>query len=857
MIPGSAPTKKWFSRNATLPLKGKTRGVEWCKNKWMKQRLPSPFLTIIWLMIALSFVTASGAVEATKPARKPQPPVDPGKPQIFELEPRGIQRGVPARIKIVGTNLIGLSELKILNPKMAGELLEEPPATTNEVWIALTAPTNLARGSYEISVKNTNAESGPLKVFVDDLPQAYESGSKSPKGATPLLHWPVSFWGVLNPAGDSDEVEFDAQSGVSLVLEIAAKSLGSKAETMLALFDHNGALLASNNGLDGGDPLLNFKIPATGRYRVRIADRTDAGSKEHFYRLSIGTFPVVVGCFPLGLPLNHESTVELIGFNLPHESRLNLKPATLGEMDLPVDAEKFRLRHPIKIIVTEGPELMEIEPNNLPSQAMKIPVPAVVNGRIWNTDSQSKARSSGSNPKSEAPELDVDLFRFEAKAGQALVIETDAARRGSPMDTKIEILHQDGRPVERVLLQAVRDSHVTFRGIDSVTDDLRVENWQEMELNQYLYMQGEVSKIYRMPQGPDSGFQFYNNQGKRLDYFGTSPVAHALDEPAYIVEAHPPGTRLLPNGLPAFTIYYANDDDPDRKLGTDSRLLFNPPADGSYLVRVTDTRSHSGDRFAYRLIVREARPDFKVTFEGENPTINAGSGREFLVRAERFDGFDDDIRVDFSGLPAGFAISTPVTIQAGHLHARGTLNAAIDALQSAGTNLPPIKVTATAILNGHSVTKEVNSPGKIKLAEKPKLFVSLEPYDERETNYVDRAIADKPLEITIAPGQSVPAWLKIKRNGHDDLVTFSVSGLPHGVIVDNIGLNGVLIPKDQNERQIFLTAAKWVPDVDRLCFAQANQADNQTSLPVMLHVRKDHGEAASNAASQNRPPGSH
>ena len=71
-----------------------------------------------------------------------------------------------------------------------------------------------------------------------------------------------------------------------------------------------------------------------------------------------------------------------------------------------------------------------------------------------------------------------------------------------------------------------------------------------------------------------------------------------------------------------------------------------------------------------------------------------------------------------------------------------------------------------------------------------------------------------------------------------------MENLPHGVIVDNIGLNGVLIPKDKNERQIFLTAAKWVPEVDRLCFAQAKQAGDQTSLPVLIHVRRTAVQAA-------------
>jgi hypothetical protein len=429
------------------------------------------------------------------------------------------------------------------------------------------------------------------------------------------------------------------------------------------------------------------------------------------------------------------------------------------------------------------------------------------------------------------------------------VIETEASRRGSPIDTKIEILHSDGKPVERVLLQAVRDSHVTFRSIDSNTDELRVENWQEMELNQLFYLQGEVCKIVRMPQGPDSGFKFYSVEGKRRNYFDTNPFAHSLDEPAYIVEPHPPGTPLVPNGLPAFTVYYMNDDESDRKLGSDSRLLFTAPKDGTYFIRVTDARGHSGERFAYRLLLREANPDFKVTLTGTNPSVGRGAGTSFTASAERIDGFDGDIRVELSGLPPGLSVLSPLVIQAGHLEAKGTINAAADAPEPKESEATNTQVIAKGTINGRMVTREVNNFAKIKLADAPKILVSLEPYDEHATNFVQRAVTDPPLEITIAHGQSVPVWLKIQRKDHEELVTFSVESLPHGVIVDNIGLNGVLIPKGENARQIFLTAAKWVPEVDRLCFAQAKEAGTPTSLPVMLHVRK-----AGTHLSRSSPP---
>ena len=273
--------------------------------------------------------------------------------------------------------------------------------------------------------------------------------------------------------------------------DLAAKSIGSKASATLAIFNQQGALVAANNGFDDGDPLLRVEIPSNGRYRVRIAERTDGGSEEHFYRLSIGSFPVVVGCYPLAVQAKKESRLQLLGVNLPTGSEVTLNPKMSGEAPVPVDLEKFRLRKPLKVMATDEAELMETEPNDDPAHAMDIPVPALVNGRIWTASAQTNASvppAKQAVAASSASE-DRDLFRFHAEAGRPLVVEMDAARRGSPIDTKIEILHADGKPVERLLLQAVRDSHLTFKAIDSNTDDLRVENWQEMDLRQFMYLQ--------------------------------------------------------------------------------------------------------------------------------------------------------------------------------------------------------------------------------------------------------------------------------------------------------------------------------------------------------------------------------
>lgn len=745
--------------------------------------------------------------------------VPPPKPELTRVEPRGVQRGMATRIKLFGSNLVNLAELKVHNAKITGTLEKSSNASANEVWASLTPASDLPRGAYEVSVLSAGGESSRLKLQVDDLPQLTESTEP----ATRVAQLPASCWGVLNPMGDTDTFEFDARKNQTLIFDLNAKLLGSKADAVLTLTDAEGKVLASNNDFDNGDPFLAYTFTQDGTYRVRVNDLQLGASGDHFYRLSIGALPYVVGAHPIGVGTNGETRVALLGYNLPSAASVKVAPGKPGEMELPLDPEKYRSRRAFKLLVGSGTELVEKEPNNDPAQAQSIPAPASVSGRILAGHGAS----------------DSDLFRFPAQKGQTWIIETMAAQRGSPIDTKIEILHPDGKPVERLLLQAVRDSAITFRGIDSNTPDCRVENWEEMELNELLYLQGEVVKIFRMPQGPDSGFLFYTSAGKRRAYFDTNPTVHALDEPCYVVEPHPPGSKLASTGLPIFKLFYSNDDDGERKLGADSKLSFVAPTNGEYLVRVSDTRNFSGDRFVYRLVLREAKPDFKVTLAGANPSVPAGSGQSFTVSAERIDGFDGEIRIDITGLPPGFTVSTPLVIQAGHSEARGTLYASADAPETTTTNSIASKIVATARLNGKEVNHDVNNFGAIKLAAKPKLLVALEPSRTATTNNnTSRSAANEPLEITIAPGQTVPAWLKVQRNGHEDLITFTVDNLPHGIIVDNIGLNGVLIPKGQNEREIFLTAAKWVPEQDRLCFAIENQAGRQTSRPVILHVRK-------------------
>ncbi len=460
---------------------------------------------------------------------------------------------------------------------------------------------------------------------------------------------------------------------------------------------------------------------------------------------------------------------------------------------------------------------MEVEPNDTPTRATPL-APSTVYGVI-------------------ASPGDADLYRFRAAAGSEWVLTCVRETEGSgpaatPLDPLLEILRPDGSPVVRVQLQATRASVINFRPIDSFrSNDTRLDFWDEMELNEYLYMNGEVVKLYQAPKGPDSGFVFYESPANshRINYFGTSATAHALFEPVYTVAPHAPEEALPDNGLPVFEVPYANDDDPEREWGERGPVAVHRPAarlaagvgDGR-LPRAGPRRARRGraDVRLQTLVAGAGARLHRVRIAGKGLTPAAGSGTKFEVRLDRHDGWSGPVTVAFANLPEGFAIAGPLVIQAGHFDVSGVLRVAADAPQPTEEQWKAVAVTATGVVDGEERVQALGDLGKLAVGPTPKLTVRLEP---DAGSHVD---ADG--HLVIRPGETITANLVLDRQpgdaekSFDGEQKFDLFGLPHGVIVDNIGLSGVLIRQGETERQIFLSARDSVPPGVRPIFARSD-----------------------------------
>jgi len=780
--------------------------------------------------LALYESTTGKAVMAPAPP-KPVAMAKAAKLELTNIAPRAAHIGGELLVTLSGKGFTEDMQAMASHSGLKVQVAKRSVKATS-ARLKVTATGDVPRGTYDVWLKNASGESARLKVHADDIMPVITNAAGFKGGPVLVPTLPASLWGTLTETGQHDAYRIHAKAGEELVLDLAVNQVGSKAKApTLEIMDTNQTVLAVNRGLDSGsDPFLAWKAPAEGDYIVLVSNTTMDGSAEHVYRLTIGTLPYVTGWSPLAAQVGKDTKVTLIGHHLGDKAVIPVKPGEEGTLPVPLIDKTLRFRVQPMLRVSLVAQVEDAESGNDVSKAQIIPVPATVNARLLKAG-------------------DADHFAFDAKKGQTWIIETTAAQVGSPADTKIELLHADGKPVARMLLQSVRDSYNNFRSVDANNPDIRLQNWEEMELNEYVYFNGDVMRIVRMPRGPDGGCFFYINGGMRRAYFDTSATAHSLDEPCYVVEPKPLGGELVPNGLPLFTLNYANDDSGDRKLGRDSRLTFTAPADGRYVVRVTDTRNWGGERYVYALSIREPMPDFSVKLAGMNPTVMPGASVGFSFRAERKDGFDDPIQIEITGLPQGYHATSPLIIEGGHDLISGSLHAMPDA--PANADWSKLKIAARAKINGKEVAHDGGTFGKVTLGAQPKFVIVIEP--DLGGKPVMRELKDetKPLEITLVPGQTVKAWIRAVRQGNDGLLSLDVHGLPHGVIVDDIGLNGVQIREKENERPIVFRAAKWVQDQDKLCHAALSSARNehdsaglQTSFPLLMKIRKPAGVAA-------------
>jgi hypothetical protein len=291
--------------------------------------------------------------------------------------------------------------------------------------IEITIDPNAEPGDRELRLETSAGLTNPLCFQVGLLPETCEPEFKDPgKPFTPKVNVPIRLNGQILP-GEADRFRFSAKKSQNLTIEAQARHLipyladavPGWFQATLTLYDAKGKELAyAGNYLFHPDPVLFYRITRDGDYEIEIRDSIYRGREDFVYRVSLSEQPFITQMFPLGGQTGVLTVASISGWNLDtNEMLLDTMPGG-GAIRQAQLRQNNRRSNSVPYAVDTLPECNEIEDNGTTEDAQHIVLPRIINGRIGKPG-------------------DVDIFRFDANAGDEIVAEVYARRLNSPLDS--------------------------------------------------------------------------------------------------------------------------------------------------------------------------------------------------------------------------------------------------------------------------------------------------------------------------------------------------------------------------------------------------------------------------------------
>jgi hypothetical protein len=370
--------------------------------------------------------------------------------------PASAEKPAPGAAKPTGTRPVWTAEDEAMVTEIRAKMAKRPnrqgnPAiaetTTLEVTIAADAPP----GDRELRLKTPQGLSNPILLQVGQLPEfsepvvtatsnpaprpnrAAEARPNRPKPADMEITLPATVNGQVLP-GEVDRYRFNAKKGQRLTVVVSARSLlpyladavPGWFQATVALYDGQGREVVYGDSFRfNPDPVVSYDIPSDGDYAFEIKDSIYRGREDFVYRIAIGELPFVTNIFPLGGQYSERATFELAGWNLP-ASKLTMETRDKAPGTFLLSVRNGQqLSNPVRFALDNQPSQLEHEPNDRAENAQALELPVTIDGRIAHSG-------------------DVDVFRFEGKAGAVVVTEIFARRLGSPLDSALKLTDAAG-----------------------------------------------------------------------------------------------------------------------------------------------------------------------------------------------------------------------------------------------------------------------------------------------------------------------------------------------------------------------------------------------------------------------------
>lgn len=611
-------------------------------------------------------------------------------PRFTNLSPRGGQRGQEVKVSLQGSNLDDAEELLLYDSglEIVGfEHPEDEKQKGRQVIATLKVPAGCKLGTHRMRIRTRTGLSDLQNFYVTPYPVVDEKEPNTEFSTPQEIEKNVSVYGRIDRE-DVDYYVVNAKQGERISVEVFGLRLGFSSagnffDPYIAIMDEDRFELAVSDDtpLVWNDGVASIIAPKDGRYFVLVRDSSYNGDGRSYYFANIGNFPRPLAVIPSGGKPGETLTVTYLG---------DVSGPITREVTLPTDAsiERFGLEvqdeqgtapteQPFRLSSLDN--FVEQEPNNDRNTASPAAAPAACNGVI-------------SEPG------DVDFFKFSAKKDQQFEVEVFARRIRSALDPVMYIYRVDnGGRVSANDDSRGPDSYARFKApvdgeyVVSVQDHLgnggesytyRIEmtpveaqlSAEPIEFSRYVQHQIII------PQGAGSGIV----AAVRRDNVGGPVDFRSADLPEGVRIECPEGWHgdgTIP------IVFYADENAPlAGKFSNIDVVLADPnqkdrKLEGTLMQKVLMVRGQNNNRVweedqnRLPVVVTEKAP-FKVWIETPAVPLVRGGSMNLVVKCEKAEGWDEDIRLINLRNPPGVNASGSVKIAKGQTEAHVPINAA-------------------------------------------------------------------------------------------------------------------------------------------------------------------------------------
>jgi hypothetical protein len=430
----------------------------------------------------------------------------------------------------------------------------------------------------------------------------------------------------------------------------------------------------------------------------------------------------------------------------------------------PAGAQDIRIRtargssNPLSFETGDLPELLEVEPNNGPTNAMAVTAPVVLNGRIGTAG-------------------DVDTFRVTAPADGKLVAEVRARRLGSPLDALLTLSDAKGTVMQRNDDASGPDARIEF--------EARKGTEYLLSLRDLTDRGGEAFGYRLSIQAPDLTPDFAVRVAQdriRVHAGGHVAVRCEVDRMNGFNGAIRITGGSLPAGVSARTLVIGPE-------GPQSGwLVFSaePTAPAGHFALSPEAEAVAREAGSRRLQHAASLPSagflsvlpalpYSVETVTPSLTLQQNGSSSVEVQVLRQPGFNGEVKVSAEDLPG---VSIPAVTVAGDA-SRATL--ALSAAYNAEAAIRPLQVRGEASVNGQATTTFAEGSVPVTVTPIPVFLTAMLPGSPFfRTDPVKLSVIALPASSE-SPARLTEFVVKVERRSYNGAIELKLDGLPDGV----------------------------------------------------------------------------